>query len=375
MMSAIEEAFTLLLVCVPPVDEDACHVVYRREFDRVPHPSLDAAIDKAWRHAVDRNANIFDGRKFRLAAVASPAESSDCAAVPTLHLGLTGYREYLGTNRLDAPLLAQLIRDGEANHADAAAHLSNALGCEAVLITSDNYAVLLRRSSAVATHGGLYNGPSGHPEPSRAGLGSEPTIRRNVKGGVAAGMADKPSATVESNARPQSPGAAPLPPDPDSRRVASELFDSILQETVEEIGVPHGALSAPLLLGVMTDSCGKPDALFLLFTRLDAAAVRATYDSGAAAEGWESDKLLLLPCGRLLEGERDLVASLGIRLTGVTRAAVECLRRARAHHRRGGTRRLPEGANEGGVGSSSQHQARMWFEDPLSEAAPADGAE
>lgn len=359
-----EEPFSLLFVCVQPMNESDCCVIYRRKYDRIPHPSLDAAIDNAWRAALQRNPAIFDGSKFRLASVAPPEESSsDCAAWPTLHLGLTGYREYLGTHRLDAPLVAQLMRDGEAHHGDAAAHLSNALGCEAVLITSDNHAVLLRRSSAVATHSGLYNGPSGHPEPAHAGLG-EAYPCGEAGGGGAAGSGNELFDMDQSAARLQS--TASLPPDPDSRRAASELFDSVVQETVEETGIPRGALSAPLLLGVMTDACGKPDALFLLFTRLDAAAVRATYDSGAAAHGWESDRLLLVPCGRLLGGPDELAASLGIRMTGVTRAAVECLRRARAHHRCSGARRMPAGAGEGAAGRSWKDHARLWFDDALS---------
>jgi hypothetical protein len=360
-MADAEEPFTLLFVCVQPVDEDGCRVVYSRKFDRVPHLSLNTAIGHAWRSELQRTPDVFDGGKFRLASVASPEKaSSEGAAGPTLHLGLTGYREYLGTNRLDAPLLARLIRDGEAHHGDAAAHLSNALGCEAVLITSDNYAVLLRRSSAVATHGGLYNGPSGHPEPARAGIGSDAYPSRDGDGGATAGMGVNSLRLDQAAAQPQSSGAASLPPDPDSRRAASELFDSVVQETVEETGIPRGALSAPLLLGVMADSCGKPDALFLLFTHMDAAAVRAAYKSGAAAERWESDRILLIRCGQLLCDTHDLEASLGVRLTCVTRAAVECLRRARALHRCGGAGELPV-AGEGVAGCSSQQQARLWL--------------
>ena len=64
----------------------------------------------------------------------------------------------------------QLEADGQAEHADPRAHFSDALGCETILLTADEQVVLLRRSSSVATHGGLHNGPSGHPEPSRAGV-------------------------------------------------------------------------------------------------------------------------------------------------------------------------------------------------------------
>ena len=190
-----------------------------------------------------------------------------------------------------------------------------------------------------------------------------------------------------------------------SRHAASELFDSVIVETVEETGIPRGCLSAPLLLGAMADSVLKPDALFLLFTRLDSTAVRNIYESGAAAEGWESDRLALVPVGELLReddlftpernllspaqrdlspqrhiaagiaaptttdkgGENEEAEVLRLQLTAVTRAAIECLRRVRRRAwERDGAAAAPSQSAGGNEGSSEDY----WL-DGLREGAGA----
>ena len=230
------EPYTLLLSCplvrANTVTRESLRVDYDRRHDRKPHRDDDENIGRAWLAATEKNPRIFDGSKFRLHRIALDAHGD-----VVIELGLTGYREYLGTNRLPAAALRQLEADGQADHANPRAHLSDALGCETVLLTADDQVVLLRRSSSVATHGGLHNGPSGHPEPARCGAG--------VEGAGAQGAAA-------------------------AAAVVHELYDSVLQETHEETAVPRDALSQPQLIGCMADAVGKPDLLFLTRTSLDA---------------------------------------------------------------------------------------------------------
>ena len=259
-----------------------------RRFRRLPHPQ--DAIDASWRAALESNGRLFDGSKFRLAALACADEGDGARLV--LRLGMTGYKEYLGTNQAPREQRLRLAADGERLHGDAGAFLSNALGCETVLVTADGQIALLRRSSAVATHGGLFNGPSGHPEPSRARVEEEPDC----------------AAAAEAAAR----------------LAVEELFDSVTQETHEETNVPRAALLPPRCIGCMAAAdehgcVGKPDLLFVTRTTLDAAAVRAAYEQGAA-EGWESDRLAFFPADvRLGEG--------GVELTPVTCCALLEVRR------------------------------------------------
>ena len=279
MAAAPPEPYTILLTLPSSstTTEESLHVVYGRQHDRKPHCDDEKHLGGAWLAATEKNPRIFDGSKFRLHRIALDAHGH-----VTLELGLTGYREYLGTNRLPTEALRQLEADGQAAHANPRAHLSDALGCETVLLTADDQVVLLRRSSIVATHGGLHNGPSGHPEPSRAG----------VEGGGVQGAAA-------------------------AAAVVRELFDSVLQETHEETAVPRETLSAPQLIGCMADGVGKPDLLFLTRTALDAEGVRACYSQGPE-EGWESDRLVFWPAHALSECT--------LALTPVTRAAIACFR-------------------------------------------------
>jgi len=151
-----------------------------------------------------------------------------------------------------AARLATLRADGRANHGDAYAHESRALGVETVLETSDGKLVLLRRSEGVAMFRGVFNGPSGHPEPADAGVKADLT---NLDG-------------IEPAA------------------VRREMFDAVVKECVEETGIPAAALSRPRLIGAMIDSFGKPDLLFHTRTSLTAEQVGTCLTN--ASEAWES---------------------------------------------------------------------------------------
>jgi hypothetical protein len=285
--------------------------------DRRSHAS-DSAIDDLWeaklKEATARGGTLFDASKFRLQHIGWADDNREGV---TIQLGLTSYREYVATNLLVDESRKALEADGTARHKDPTAHLSNALGCEAVLVTSDAMAVLLRRSTAVATGTGLYNGPSGHAEPARAGVDAHVSDRT-----------DRPSVlAAESRAR-------------------LELFESIQQEVHEETNVPFASLSEALLIGAMADMTHKPDLLFVLKTSLTSEEVRRAYLEGGT-EGWESDRLSFWPVGqhgldtqskredgvvelegdaaRELHGAKRVEEAPALPLTAVTRAALAAL--------------------------------------------------
>ena len=120
MPGMFDEPYELLLG-----PSDCCEAVVvdydQEKHARRPH-ALDDLIDETWARALDAKPNLFDGAKFRLASASSSGGTA------TLRIGLTGYREYVGTNR--APHWERLAGDGGA-------HLSNALGCETALETAD----------------------------------------------------------------------------------------------------------------------------------------------------------------------------------------------------------------------------------------------
>lgn len=81
----------------------------------------------------------------------------------TLKLGLTCYKDYLGTNW--SCQAEELRQRGEVEFSDPLVLLSQPLGVGAVLCTDDGQVVLIKRSQKVAEAGGLLDIPGGHPEP------------------------------------------------------------------------------------------------------------------------------------------------------------------------------------------------------------------
>lgn len=92
-------------------------------------------------------------------------ENGDWDLVPalTLKIGLTCYKDYLGTNW--SCRAAELRQQGGAEFGDPLALLAQPLGVGAILRTADDQVVLIRRSQKVAEAAGLLDIPGGHPEP------------------------------------------------------------------------------------------------------------------------------------------------------------------------------------------------------------------
>lgn len=87
----------------------------------------------------------------------------DSEPLLVLRLGLTCYKDYLGTNW--SSQVAELRQRGEEEFDEPLALLAQPLGVGAVLCTDDCQVVLIRRSQKVAEAGGLLDIPGGHPEP------------------------------------------------------------------------------------------------------------------------------------------------------------------------------------------------------------------
>lgn len=264
--------FELLFVCKPSLREAQCTVVmddaYRRRLD----PSTEHRIEELWQTMLAAHARLFNNSKFRLGRFewlarnggAGENASADVTTRLVLHLGLTDYRECVGTNLRPAAELAELMEVGRAEYGDRNACLANAIGVETMLLTADDLLVLLKRSGAVALYGGHYNGVSGYPEPSRVqGLEDACVSRQH----------DSTNSLGD--------------------RVVSELWRSVMQKTREETNIPLDALEPPLLLGAMVEQpMAKPDLLFLTRTTLTGKDVEACFKQGPP-DAWESESLVL----------------------------------------------------------------------------------
>lgn len=115
--------------------------------------------------AGDSAQNSLDRRNGPVNQIKSTGHCDDQESGPllTLRLGLTCYKDYLGTNW--SRRVAELCQLGGVEFGDSSALLAQPLGVGAVLCTDDNQVVLIRRSQTVAEAGGLLDIPGGHPEP------------------------------------------------------------------------------------------------------------------------------------------------------------------------------------------------------------------
>lgn len=262
------------------------------EYCRSAHPATtdDAAIDAGWdeRRASSPGVVLFNGTKFRLHACDAPAGCNDSLV---LRLGVTDYKALCGTNFAPA-------HPADGGSCDVAPFMSNALGVEALVVTADDKVVLFRRSASVAENAGYYCCPGGHAEPSAA-------LRRAARDAevVQALAAAVPKTAATGFARfddaaPQREAEAvyrQLTSALDATAVVEELFQSPVDEVVEELGVaPEDAVCDGLFGVVVANSNrGKPDCVFRVRLSKTAGEVEHQFLNGQVRERFESDGFLL----------------------------------------------------------------------------------
>lgn len=225
--------------------------------DRRPLPGGDKAIAAVWESRLQAQPWLFDAPKFRLHS-ATLVSTGLPGPQLLLRLGLTSYRDFLGTNW--ASSAAWLRQQGAADWGDKQAYLADPLGVGAVLATTDDFLVFLRRSRQVAEAPGLVDVPGGHPEPQAL-----------------------------------CPGDSPLHKDLPGELVVHELFSSVLQEICDEVNLPLLTLSQPLLLGIARNetSAGRASAEFYVQCSLTSEQVRKYYRSGGP-EAHESTAIIFM---------------------------------------------------------------------------------
>jgi hypothetical protein len=154
---------SLMLLCPPGgLPQEQVGVDLSPAHDRRPLPGGDKTITAIWETRLQAQPWLFDAPKFRLhSATLAPIDSPRPQLL--LHLGLTSYREFLGTNWANSA--SWLREQGATDWGDKQAYLADPLGVGAALVTADDFLVLLRRSWQVAEAPGLVDVPGGHPEP------------------------------------------------------------------------------------------------------------------------------------------------------------------------------------------------------------------
>uniref|UniRef100_A0A8C5LC23 Nudix hydrolase 22 n=1 Tax=Jaculus jaculus TaxID=51337 RepID=A0A8C5LC23_JACJA len=248
---------SLLLLCPPGgLPQEQVGVELSPAHDRRPLPGGDKTIAAIWEKRLQTQPWLFDAPKFRLhSATLAP---SSAGPQLLLRLGLTSYRDFLGTNWSTSA--SWLRQQGAVDWGDKQAYLADPLGVGAVLVTADDFHIFLRRSLQVAEAPGLVDVPGGHPEPQAL-----------------------------------CPGHSPQHKDLRGELVVRELFSSVLQEICDEVNLPLLTLSQPLLLGIACNetSAGRASAEFYVQCSLTSEEVRNYYLSGGP-EAHESTGIIFV---------------------------------------------------------------------------------
>lgn len=250
-------SYKLMLSCPSGLPPSQVFVDFNRNYDRITHPdvNLENSIDGIWDQKAQQNPSLYNGKKFRYgghALLAGPDDQElNCRVF--LHLGLTDYKTFMGTN-LNA-LWEKFLVPSE-DETVRCKHTANPLGNGAVVETSDGRILLLKRSNNVGEFPGHFVFPGGHPEPEEVGIVSLDSSEPEVL----------------------------------NRLVAQEMFDSIIREVVEETGVPAESLQNAVFIGISRRELNvRPTAFFFMKCTLQSNEIQKLYAS--AQDGFESTQL------------------------------------------------------------------------------------
>ncbi|KAM9849922.1 uridine diphosphate glucose pyrophosphatase NUDT22 [Aulostomus maculatus] len=197
----------------------------------------------------------------------SQPDEEEARLILTLRVGLTCYKDYLGTNW--SCRVSELRQRGEVEFSNSVALLAQPLGVGAIMCTKDGQMVLIRRSQKVAEAGGLLDIPGGHPEPKV--------------------VCERLGQVVQE----EQISVALLQQRSDA--VISELFSSVCAEIRDEVNVPLSFLGEPILMGVALNhtSAGRPSAEFYVSCSLTSDEVRKLYWKGGP-EAHESTDIIFI---------------------------------------------------------------------------------
>ncbi|XP_044304467.1 uridine diphosphate glucose pyrophosphatase NUDT22 [Varanus komodoensis] len=237
------------------IPETQVSVQLSPEYDRQQLPSDNFEIETTWAARREQNPWLFDAPKFRLHSIMLEG------TILSFQLGLTCYKDFVGTNL--AERAGHLQEQGFKDFGNSQAYLAEPLGVGAMVHTTDDQFVFLRRSLCVGEAPGKIDVPGGHPEPL--------VVTRN---------SSKEPLRHEDFPR---------------KSVVQELFSSVLREIEDEVNLPLSSLSRPLLLGIARNqtSAGRCSAEFYVRCSLTSEQIRIYYVVGGA-EAHESTGILFV---------------------------------------------------------------------------------
>ncbi|KAL4189140.1 hypothetical protein AMTRI_Chr08g163980 [Amborella trichopoda] len=254
-------AYSILFACPTGLSRSQVFVDFSASYDRMPHPDprLEESISQIWDQRLHENPSLYNGLKFRFGGYLVHTTDEDLGndSNVCIHLGLTDYRTFVGTNL--SPLWEKFLISDE-NDSICGQHTASPLGNGAVVESADGKILVLQRSYNVGEFPGHYVFPGGHSEPQEIGISCH--IRDE----------DTRNSSCLND------------------KVSEEMFDGITREVVEEIGVPAGSLTYPTFIGISRRLLNvRPTAFFHVKCHMESEDIRRFYSN--AQDGYESTQL------------------------------------------------------------------------------------
>nr|XP_019710191.1 nudix hydrolase 9 isoform X6 [Elaeis guineensis] len=226
---------------------------------------------RIWNRRLEENPSLYNGKKFRVVCWTC---SASCGWLGPRVICMPSLRTFVGTNL--NPLWEKFLIPSEDDSVRCQ-HTSSPLGNGAIVETSDNRILVLQRSYNVGEFPGYFVFPGGHSEPEELGISDH----QNDKGLTQ---------------------AADL-----NRKVSQEMFDGIIREVVEEIGVPAESLTDPVFIGISCREMNvRPTAFFFLKCNMESKEIYQVYSR--AQDGFESTQLYTV--------SRDELRKMALRMPG-----------------------------------------------------------
>ena len=139
---------------------DFFQVVVSHDYDRKIMPEYEVKIDTYWQERLKINPSMYNGSKFRFNSLTEQENYIK------LEFGLTCYKDFQCTNMQSKENVEMLKEYGLQNYGDVYACMANPTFSTVIVESSDNYAVLFRRSNMVGEAAGMVDFPGGHMEPN-----------------------------------------------------------------------------------------------------------------------------------------------------------------------------------------------------------------
>ena len=149
------------ILYVPPLEgtADKIRVEFSPNFNRKIIADIEPLIEKNWLQLKkELGDKLYNDDKFRIHSI---KETEGNIAV--VEVGITDYKSYVGTNMGND--LNVFVARGMEDFCNKKACVSDALGVGSIVLTADNYLLLVRRSFEVAEGQGMTDFPGGHAEP------------------------------------------------------------------------------------------------------------------------------------------------------------------------------------------------------------------